>query len=656
STEGNLLVCPADTNSCSTLSTLDPSTPCVFCGSFCGACVLQAPPSLPAPPSTPPPSTPPPSAAPSSPPPILAPPSLPSPILPAPSSSPAPPSIATPSSPSLAASPSSQPPPTTFPTPASPASPASPPPAPSTASEASLSTGAIIGIAAAAGAAVVAVLLLVAILCVRAVRSQQHLEQLALPTEAGAEAAAALALQAKAAEGGGGESANTQMLGIGGVDPHVCRRYSLTDMSRATGDWAEGNRIGSGSFGDVYRGVSPHDPSELWAVKRAKLLTNDFHREVKEMASKHHPHLVRLLGYCVDVDAGTATMEQVLVYEFMENGDLEAWIGPAAPRPLTAQQRVDVLIGAAQGLQYLHEFGIVHRDIKPANILLDSKMQARIADFGLVRLAGGTSVTATRVMGTPGYVDPAYYKTQKATPAADVHSFGVVMLVLITARKAIHMDEDGQTTLKHWVAPLVASSAVATFKDPQLEAPDDLVLRMARLAISCTGMPTASRPSMIRILAELQQMKSDFFGIDPDRAANRIDRELAIGVGVSFTAEIARAENLGILATHSNFQLPTATSSHPQPLPTAHSSSQPPTAPSSRPQPLPAAHRNFQLTTAPPPPTAPPSRPQQLPIAHSPSQPPTVVPVVRAALVVIASSSALHAPPHSNRTHCLVHT
>ncbi|CAI5979889.1 unnamed protein product [Closterium sp. NIES-64] len=336
---------------------------------------------------------------------------------------------------------------------------------------------------------------------------KQQSEQLALPapSEPGAEAAAALALQARGAGGGGGNSGDAQMFGMGGVDPHVCRRYSLADMARAT----------------------------AFNVIRLVVRVLFCAWQVKEMASKHHPHLVRLLGYCVDVDAVTATMEQVLVYEFMENGDLEAWIGPAAPRLLTAQQRLDVLIGAAQGLQYLHEFGIVHRDIKPANILLDSKMQARIADFGLVRLGSGTSATATRVMGTPGYVDPAYFKTQKATPAADVHSFGVVMLVVITARKAIHMDDGGQTTLKHW--------------DPQLEASDDLVLRMARLALSCTAMPTASRPSMIRILAELQQMKSDFFGIDPDRAANRIDRELAIGVGASFTAEIARAENLGIL-------------------------------------------------------------------------------------------------------------
>ncbi|GJP36516.1 hypothetical protein CLOM_g21015 [Closterium sp. NIES-68] len=172
------------------------------------------------------------------------------------------------------------------------------------------------------------------------------------------------------------------------------------------------------------------------------------------MASKHHPHLVRLLGYCIDMNTTTKIMEQILVYEYMENKDLESWIGPGLPNPLSLWQRLDVLIGVAKGLQYLHDFGIVHRDIKPANILLDGKMQAKIADFGLVKLSGGTSmgtsVAATRVMGTPGYVDPAYYKTHKATPAADVHSFGVVMLVVITARKAVHMIDDSLINLKQW--------------------------------------------------------------------------------------------------------------------------------------------------------------------------------------------------------------
>ncbi|CAI5990457.1 unnamed protein product [Closterium sp. NIES-65] len=227
---------------------------------------------------------------------------------------------------------------------------------------------------------------------------------------------------------------------------------------------------------------------------------------VKEMASKHHPHLVRLLGYCIDFDLSTRLMEQILVYEFMPNHDLESWIGSGVSHPLSLRQRLDVLIGVAKGLQYLHDFGIVHRDIKPANILLDAKMQAKIADFGLVKLGGGTamgtSVAATRVMGTPGYV-----------------------------------------------APLVDSGAVLAFKDPHLDAPDDLVLRWARLALSCTAMPAASRPSMNQVLWELVKLKQEASGAHEGHvgeAKSRIDMELGSSIGSSsFTAEMARAEREG---------------------------------------------------------------------------------------------------------------
>ncbi|GJP82551.1 hypothetical protein CLOP_g12794 [Closterium sp. NIES-67] len=109
-------------------------------------------------------------------------------------------------------------------------------------------------------------------------------------------------------------------------------------------------------------------------------------------------------------------------------------------------------------------------------------MKAKIADFGLLRYSEGTSVAATRVMGTPGYVDPAYCRSQKATPMADVYSFGVVMLTVLTARKAVFSMEAEQ----------------AAFKDPHLEALDRLVLQLARLALSCIAMPTASRPSTSR--------------------------------------------------------------------------------------------------------------------------------------------------------------
>ncbi|GJP54672.1 hypothetical protein CLOM_g13728 [Closterium sp. NIES-68] len=369
--------------------------------------------------------------------------------------------------------------------------------------------------------------------------------------EAAAAAAAAAAVAAGAAASRGWDGGDL-VVDMEAVKPQVCRKFTLEELANATADWAEGNRIGSGSFGDVYKGVSPYDPDEIWAVKRSKILSNDFLTEVNEMASKHHPHLVRLLGYCVNIDLSTSRMEQLLVYEFMANRDLESWIGPGAPQHLSLLQRLDILIGVAKGLQYLHDFGIVHRDIKPANILIDTRMQAKIADFGLVKLTGGTtmgtSMAATRVMGTPGYVDPAYYKSHKATTAADVYSFGVVMLVVISARKALHVEEDSQINLRQWVAPFVESGAVAVFKDSYLDAPNDLVLRLACLALSCTAMPAASRPSMSQLLVELVKVKQEMFGAQVNKAVSTIFMDTGSSVSSSsgFTAEMARAEREGM--------------------------------------------------------------------------------------------------------------
>ncbi|CAI5515284.1 unnamed protein product, partial [Closterium sp. Naga37s-1] len=237
--------------------------------------------------------------------------------------------------------------------------------------------------------------------------------------------------------------------------PLLCQQVSVAEVVRATGGWAAERRIGSGGFGDVYRGVSPLDGCTPWAVKRAKVLTNDFRREINEMASKHHPHLVRLLGFCMDYDAAAERMEQIAIYEFMPNGDLYQRMHAEATgkvTPLTLQQRLDILIGAARGLEYLHSFGIVHRDIKPANILLDKHMQAKVSDFGLLRMGEGScSVQSTRVMGTPGYVDPVYSITRKATPSADVYSFGVLMMELLACKHVVLLSEDGShTNIKEW--------------------------------------------------------------------------------------------------------------------------------------------------------------------------------------------------------------
>ncbi|CAI5991719.1 unnamed protein product, partial [Closterium sp. NIES-65] len=125
---------------------------------------------------------------------------------------------------------------------------------------------------------------------------------------------------------------------------------------------------------------------------------------VRAMASLHHTHLVRLLGFCLDQNVETGKQEQILVYEFMANRDLEYHIH-RSKRPLSLRQRLRLAQGTAEGLAYLHGFDtpIVHRDIKPANILVTADMQAKVADFGLLKRLTHGDADATRVAGTPGY-------------------------------------------------------------------------------------------------------------------------------------------------------------------------------------------------------------------------------------------------------------
>ncbi|GJP56543.1 hypothetical protein CLOM_g15606 [Closterium sp. NIES-68] len=336
--------------------------------------------------------------------------------------------------------------------------------------------------------------------------------------------------------------------------PTLCQKYPLAVVVRATGNWSKDKLLGSGSFGDVYRGVCPDDGTTLWAVKRAKFISADFHREVAQMATKHHPNLVRLLGFAVGGDVNTR-VENVLIYEFIPNGDLQRWIGQDAPTSLTLQQRVDILIGAARGLEYLHSFGIVHRDIKPANILIDADMQAKVADFGLVRVGEGTAMGYTRVLGTAGYVDPAYSRTHNATTAADVYSFGILMLVMLSGRGATineinlrnESDNPGDRSpisISKWATHLMANEMTSLLGDPSLAAPDDIIKRITQLAVSCTAMPTASRPSMLRVVQDLEALREEVGGGDARaRVSARIDAML-----VSQESRRSMEEDLALVA------------------------------------------------------------------------------------------------------------
>ncbi|CAI5941346.1 unnamed protein product [Closterium sp. NIES-64] len=440
----------------------------------------------------------------------------------------------------LTPSPPPSPPPSSPPPPSPP--PPSPPPPPSSA----VSVGAIAGIAR--GGVLAAALLVVGVffLCKR--KSKEG-EVVGCGAVRCARESSSGPKPSDGASRGGGASVPTQSLmsreSSSGAKPSdgaskeagasvptqslMCQRYPLDVVAKATDNWAEANHIGSGAYGEVYRGVCPDDPSVVWAVKRAKILTNDFKREVEEMASKSHPHLVRLLGYCVDMDTTTEHYEQIVIYEFCTNGDLEKYLsGGSKKGELTLQQRMDVLVGVARGLEYLHQFDIVHRDIKPANVLLDANMQPKVSDFGLVRMTEGTTVNPTRVVGTPGYVDPAYSRTSKVTPMADVYSFGVMMLEIMLTKPVV-MQESGGINIRDWVDKRVQANDIEALKDPNLDSvPRNLLLKLVELALQCTSLLGSSRPHMIDVVAQLGVLRRDFFEVQASTKDSRllkIDKE-----------------------------------------------------------------------------------------------------------------------------------
>ncbi|GMP63488.1 hypothetical protein CsSME_00025151 [Camellia sinensis var. sinensis] len=162
----------------------------------------------------------------------------------------------------------------------------------------------------------------------------------------------------------------------------------------------------------------------------------EFKSELELLSRVHHKNVVSLVGYCFEQG------EQVLVYEYIANGTLKDSLSGKSGIRLDWMKRLQIALGAASGLQYLHELAnppIIHRDIKSNNILLDEYLNAKVSDFGLSKslLYSENCHITTQVKGTMGYLDPEYCMTQQLTEKSDVYAFGVLMIELITAKQPI---------------------------------------------------------------------------------------------------------------------------------------------------------------------------------------------------------------------------
>ncbi|XP_062087400.1 G-type lectin S-receptor-like serine/threonine-protein kinase SD1-29 [Humulus lupulus] len=204
-----------------------------------------------------------------------------------------------------------------------------------------------------------------------------------------------------------------------------------------TNNFSPTNKLGQGGFGSVYKGKCP-DGREI-AVKKLSSSsgqgTEEFKNELILISKLQHRNLVRLLGYCIEKE------EKLLVYEFMQNKSLDNFIfDPRGREQLNWGTRVNIILGVARGLLYLHRDSssrVIHRDLKASNILLDEKMNPKISDFGLARIFEGTLDLANTqgVVGTLGYMSPEYAMGGVFSEKSDVFSFGVLILEIVSGKK-----------------------------------------------------------------------------------------------------------------------------------------------------------------------------------------------------------------------------
>ncbi|KAK2657795.1 hypothetical protein Ddye_010847 [Dipteronia dyeriana] len=297
----------------------------------------------------------------------------------------------------------------------------------------------------------------------------------------------------------------------------LARIYNSREITKATNNFSRENLLGSGGFGEVFKAIL--DDGSITAVKRAKPGNtkgiDQILNEVRILCQVKHRSLVKILGCCIELE------QPLIVYEYIPNGTLfdrlhrphfGKW------KPLTWPHRLHIALQTAQALAYLHLLAtppIHHRDIKSSNILLDGKLDARVSDFGLSRLAvSDESHVTTCAQGTLGYLDPEYYLDFQLTDKSDVYSFGVVLLELLTSKKAVDFNRDEtEVNLVVYYGKILKEERSMDAIDPILKEEASKVElesmeAFGLLAASCLGERRQNRPSMKEVADEIDRVIS----------------------------------------------------------------------------------------------------------------------------------------------------
>ncbi|KAJ7957975.1 Protein kinase [Quillaja saponaria] len=321
----------------------------------------------------------------------------------------------------------------------------------------------------------------------------------------------------------------------GGNSPNTsgARSFPFRELIIAARGFRE--KIGEGGFGKVYKGRLETD--QVVAIKQLNLDGQqgfqEFIVEVLMLSLLHHPNLVTLIGYCTDGD------QRLLVYEYMPMGSLADHLFDIGPEkePLSWNTRIKIALGAARGLEYLHckaNPPVIYRDLKSANILLDSDFHPKLSDFGLAKLGpvGDNTHVSTRVMGTDGYCAPEYIISGKLTLNSDIYCFGVVLLELITGRRALDSRrKPGEQNLVDWSRQFLKDKKLfVNLVDPDLQGryPSRYLNHAIDITAMCLQEKQNLRPPIGDIVMALEYLASqsdspDVLHNPPPRISSRLD-------------------------------------------------------------------------------------------------------------------------------------
>ncbi|XAR56433.1 Non-specific serine/threonine protein kinase [Bertholletia excelsa] len=337
--------------------------------------------------------------------------------------------------------------------------------------------------------------------------------------------------------------------------------FTLRQIKAATDNFDPAKKIGEGGFGPVYKGVL--SDGSVIAVKqlssKSKQGNREFVNEIGMISALQHPNLVRLYCCCIQGN------QLLLIYEYMENNCLaRALFGHEEQRlQLDWATRKKICLGVAKGLAYLHKesrLKIVHRDIKATNVLLDRDLNAKISDFGLAKLDEEENThISTRIAGTFGYMAPEYAMHGYLTHKADVCSFGIVLLEIVSGRcNAGNRTKENSFYILDWALALKEKGNLMELVDPRLGSDFDReeVMVTINVALLCTDVSLAVRPAMSSVVSMLEgrmvlhelisEPTASSAGIKPESIQeNRNDRQASsVSVDGQWTASSASAGDL----------------------------------------------------------------------------------------------------------------